>query len=189
MIIFAIIHELGHLIFGIILGLRPEKMDLMPTGLAISFKINVDYYNKKIGKGNLFTIKKILVALAGPFTNLLMVIIFSFLNIDYNLKLMIIYSNWLMFFFNLLPIYPLDGGRILGGILHLNMGLNKSKDIVNDVSIIVMIILTSVGSIAILYYKNIAIFIIIMYLWVLVINESRKFTKRKILLKNINNYI
>lgn len=189
MIIFAIIHELGHLIFGIILGLRPEKMDLMPTGLAISFKINVDYYNKKIGKGNLFTIKKILVALAGPFTNLLMVIIFSFLNIDYNLKLMIIYSNWLMFFFNLLPIYPLDGGRILGGILHLNMGLNKSKDIVNDVSIIVMIILTSVGSIAILYYKNIAIFIIIMYLWILVINESRKFTKRKILLKNINNYI
>ena len=189
MIIFAIIHELGHLIFGIILGLRPEKMDLMPTGLAISFKINVDYYNKKIGKGNLFTIKKILVALAGPFTNLLMVIIFSFLNIDYNLKLMIIYSNWLMFFFNLLPIYPLDGGRILGGILHLNMGLNKSKDIVNDVSIIVMIILTSVGSIAILYYKNIAIFIIIMYLWVLVINESRKFTTRKILLKNINNYI
>ena len=179
MIIFAIIHELGHLIFGIILGLRPEKMDLMPTGLAISFKINVDYYNKKIGKGNLFTIKKILVALAGPFTNLLMVIIFSFLNIDYNLKLMIIYSNWLMFFFNLLPIYPLDGGRILGGILHLNMGLNKSKDIVNDVSIIVMIILTSVGSIAILYYKNIAIFIIIMYLWILVINESRKFTKRK----------
>ena len=189
MIIFAIIHELGHLIFGIILGLRPEKMDLMPTGLAISFKINVDYYNKKIGKGNLFTIKKILVALAGPFTNLLMVIIFSFLNIDYNLKLMIIYSNWLMFFFNLLPIYPLDGGRILGGILHLNMGLNKSRDIVNDVSIIVMIILTSVGSIAILYYKNIAIFILIMYLWVLVINESRKFTKRKILLKNINNYI
>ena len=189
MIIFAIIHELGHLIFGMILGLRPEKMDLMPTGLAISFKINVDYYNKKIGKGNLFTIKKILVALAGPFTNLLMVIIFSFLNIDYNLKLMIIYSNWLMFFFNLLPIYPLDGGRILGGILHLNMGLNKSRDIVNDVSIIVMIILTSVGSIAILYYKNIAIFIIIMYLWVLVINESRKFTKRKILLKNINNYI
>ena len=53
MIIFAIIHELGHLIFGIILGLRPEKMDLMPTGLAISFKINVDYYNKKIGKGNI----------------------------------------------------------------------------------------------------------------------------------------
>ena len=59
MIIFAIIHELGHLICGLIIGLKPEKLELMPTGLAISFKTNVDYYNKKIGRGNLFNFKKI----------------------------------------------------------------------------------------------------------------------------------
>ena len=184
MIIFAIIHELGHLICGLIIGLKPEKLELMPTGLAISFKTNVDYYNKKIGKGNLFNVKKMIVAIAGPFTNLLMVVIFSFINFDYNLKLMIIYSNWLMFFFNLLPIYPLDGGRIIQEILHIKMGLNKARDIVSDVSIIVMIILTAVGSVGILYYKNIAIFFVIMYLWILVINEYKKFMRRKILLKN-----
>ena len=189
MIIFAIIHELGHLICGLIIGLKPEKLELMPTGLAISFKTNVDYYNKKIGRGNLFNFKKIIVAIAGPLTNLLMVVIFSFINIDYNLKLMIIYSNWLMFFFNLLPIYPLDGGRIIQEFLHIKMGINKSRDIVNDVSIIVMIILTSVGSIGILYYKNIAIFFIIIYLWILVINENIKFRRRKKLLKDVKDYL
>ena len=188
MIIFAIIHELGHLLCGMIVGLKPDKIELMPTGLAISFKTNVELYNQKIGKGNLFNIKKILVAIAGPLTNILMIIIFSFINIEYNLKLMIIYSNWLIFFFNLLPIYPLDGGRIIQEILHIKMGINKSKDIVSDVSIIIMIILTSVGSIGILYYKNIAIFFIIIYLWIIVINEYRKFIKRKILLKKIKNY-
>lgn len=188
MIIFAIIHELGHLICGLVIGLKPNKIELMPTGLAITFKTNVDDYNKKIYKGTEFNFKKLIVAFAGPFTNLVMVLIFSFINIEYNLKLMIIYSNWLIFFFNLLPIYPLDGGRIIQEILHIKIGLNKSRDIISDVSIIVMIILTSVGSIGILYYKNIAIFFIIMYLWILVINEYRKFIKRKQLLKTINNY-
>ena len=164
-------------------------MELMPTGLAIAFKTDANYFNIKIGKGNLFTIKKLFVAIAGPLTNLLMIIIVSFINIEYNFKLMIIYANWLMIFFNLLPIYPLDGGRIIESILHLNFGLEKSRDIMNDVSIIVMIILTAVGSIAILYYKNIAIFFIIMYLWIIVINESIKFTKKKNLIKNAKNYI
>ena len=69
------------------------------------------------------------------------------------------------------------------------MGINKSRDIVNDISMIVMIILTSVGSIGILYYKNIAIFFIIIYLWILVINENIKFRRRKKLLKDVKDYL
>ena len=65
-IVFAIIHELGHLMAGLIMGMKPEKIELMPYGISISFKLKPKDYNKKILKANLLEIKKILVAIAGP---------------------------------------------------------------------------------------------------------------------------
>lgn len=81
----------------------------MPFGVSISFKIKVEEYNKKIKKGNMLEIKKILVALAGPLTNFIIIIIASNINIDLFKALIIIYTNFLIMIFNLLPIYPLDG--------------------------------------------------------------------------------
>ena len=37
--LFALIHELGHLLAGILMGMKPEKIELMPFGVSISFKI------------------------------------------------------------------------------------------------------------------------------------------------------
>lgn len=45
--IFAIIHELGHLVSGLILGMKPEKIEIMPVGISISFKINPKNIIKK----------------------------------------------------------------------------------------------------------------------------------------------
>ena len=45
---FAIIHELGHLLAGILLGMKPEKLEIMPYGIAVSFKLTPKDYNKKI---------------------------------------------------------------------------------------------------------------------------------------------
>ena len=73
--LFAILHELGHLLAGILLGMKVEKMELIPMGLSVSFKLSPEDYNKKIGKGNQLTIKKILVALAGPITNIAITLI------------------------------------------------------------------------------------------------------------------
>ena len=64
LMLFALIHELGHLLAGLLVGMQPEKLELMPFGVAISFKIKPEEYNKKIKKGNQLEIKKILVALA-----------------------------------------------------------------------------------------------------------------------------
>ena len=111
-IVFAIIHELGHLMAGLIMGMKPEKIELMPYGISISFKLKPKDYNKKILKANLLEIKKILVAIAGPFTNLLIIIFATHLKIELFSNLIIIYANLLLILFNLVPIYPLDGGRI-----------------------------------------------------------------------------
>lgn len=177
--LFALIHELGHLLMGLLMGMKPEKIELMPFGVSISFKIKVEEYNKKIKKGNLLEIKKMVVALAGPLTNFIIIIITNNLKIDIFKSLMIIYTNFLIMIFNLLPIYPLDGGRILKGILHINFGIRTSEFYINIISKIMIAIITILSSILILYVHNVAILFIDLYLWYLVLKEDVKYKKRE----------
>lgn len=179
MIIFAFLHEIGHLIAGLILRLKPEKIEIIPVGLTVSFKVDIEGINKKKGNGNMFIIKEIIVAIAGPIVNLLIFII-TLLNEEKTyLNNLIMYSNLLIFIFNLIPIYPLDGGRILKGILHIIFGKRTSYKITYDISIISNIILTAICSIAILYYKNIAIFLIVAYVWIILIREINRYNRIK----------
>ena len=175
---FAIIHELGHLFAGLLLGMKPEKIEIKPYGISVSFKIFYDDYNKKIRKGNLLEIKKIIVALAGPITNFIITLIIWNLEIGVFNKLLIIYSNILLILFNFLPIYPLDGGRIIKGLLHITFGKRKSEKYINNISFICLIILTLIGSIAVYSMKNIAIFLIIICLWGIYIKQDIIYRRR-----------
>ena len=170
--IFAIVHELGHLLAGLLMGMKPEKIEIMPFGVSISFKINVKEYNKKIKKGNILEIKKIIVALAGPITNFIIILITYNLNLELIKSMLIIYTNFLIMMFNLLPIYPLDGGRILKGVLHIIFGKRKTEKYINIISKIVVIIIIAISSILILYIQNISIFLIDIYLLYLVLKEE-----------------
>ena len=171
--LFAFIHELGHMMAGIFLKLKPKSLNLMPFGISITFE--TDEYKK------LIEIKKILIAIAGPLTNLIICLIVSFLHINIETKLLIMYSNILIALFNLIPIYPLDGGRIVKGIIRLKYEKMRSDEIVNKISNILVITLTALSSIIILYLKNIAILFVIIYLWIITINENKKYNlKRKL---------
>lgn len=189
--IFAFIHEIGHLITGLLMGMKPEKLEIMPFGISVSFKIKPQEYNKKIKKGNYLEIKKIIVAIAGPLTNFVIIAIASKIKMGITQYLMITYTNFLIMIFNLLPIYPLDGGRILKSILHIYFGKRKAEKYINIISKITVCILTLISSIAILYIQNIAIFLIDMYLWYLTITENIKYNKREDIYKKIleNNMI
>ena len=187
MIGFAILHELGHLFMGLLLGLKPEKIDLIPMGLAVSFKVNISDFNKKKKRGNVEVLKEILIAIAGPVVNLIIVILALTFIKDEMLKNLIVYANLLIFMFNLLPIYPLDGGRILNGVLHIFVGKREAMKLSYNISMIITIIVTAIASIGILYYKNIAIFFVIMYLWIIVLKEVFVYRKIENLYKEINN--
>ena len=177
-LVFAVIHELGHLSCGLLLGMKPNKMELKPYGVSISFKLNPKDYNRKLIKGNLLEIKKIVVALAGPLTNLLVILVTLQFNMNIFLGLKIIYSNLLIFLFNLIPFYPLDGGRILNGMLHICFGKRKAEIYTNHISFITLIIVTVIASISIFYIQNVAIFLIIIFLWILHIKEDRIYRRR-----------
>ena len=181
LMIFALFHELGHIIFGLILGFKVEKINIMPMGLSISFKIPINNYNKKIQNSNLLSIKKIIIAMAGPIVNLILALIFIFNDFNFNeyLRENIIYANFLVCIFNLLPIYPLDGGRIIKQVLKIKYGIVFSVKLMNIIENISIIVLTIIASIAIYYFENIAILFIIIYLWILVINENRRYNLNK----------
>ena len=181
LMLFAVFHELGHMLAGILLGFKPNSIEIMPVGLSIGFESKVDNYNKKIKNATLLTLKKIIIAVSGPITNLIFIVLFylfdfNFFNIDIEL---IIYSNILIAIFNLIPIYPLDGGRIVKGILHILYGRREAYEYTNKISNICISLLTAASSIAILYWKNIAILLILGYLWYLVIVENKKYKNKK----------
>lgn len=182
---FAILHEFGHLLAGLLLGMKPEKMEIMPYGVSISFKLTPKDYNKKIKCGNQFELKKIVVALAGPITNVIIIFVLIQINLNVVSSLIVLYSNLLLILFNLLPIYPLDGGRIINGVLHIYFGKRKAEKYINYISFITLLIVTFVSSIAVYKAENIAIFLIVLVLWGMFIREDRIYAKRNKIYKLI----
>lgn len=188
LMIFSLIHEIGHLICGIFLGLKPYKITILPYGLKINFKVTSNNYNKNIG------IKKIILALAGPITNLICIsmayIITKYININvsYEIYQNIIYANLLIALFNMLPIYPLDGGRIVKEIIHIKSGIKKSYNITEIISEITLYILTIITSILILYYKNISMIIVIIYLWIMVYKAKKEAKIEQKIYEKIEKY-
>ena len=178
---FGFIHEMGHLVMGLILGYKPDKMELMPFGFLIEFK-QADLDDKRTVKSD------ILIAIAGPMINLILILIFANININFLYKDIVFYINLIIFTFNLIPIYPLDGGRVLHGFLSLYFGNDKSFIYANKVTNISIIILTMISSIFIYYFKNLSILFIILYLWCIVIKENKVFDL-KMSISKLHQYI
>ena len=169
---FSFLHELGHIIAGVILKMKLEKIEILPCGFSSSFKENLMDYKYKLKNANLLELKKIIIAIAGPILSVILAILFTYIDITYITKQDAIYSNLLIAIFNLIPIYPLDGGRIIKGILHIELGKDKSEYIINSISKTTIVILTIISSIAVYCLKNVAIFLVCIFLWSLIWKEK-----------------
>ena len=139
-------------------------ISINPLGVSLQFYVYKDRRKWK----------KIITYLAGPIFNLFCAILFIFFHVNENLKIKIVYTNLLLTIFNLLPMLPLDGGKVLKIILSKIIGNKEASIFMNKLSQAVLVSITLVYSIAILQLKNFAIFLLIIYLWYLKYIEDRK---------------
>ncbi len=134
-LICVFLHELGHSFVANCLGYKLNQITFLPFGASLSGKENVFYKIRH----------EILVALAGPITNLVLcglcLSLFWLFPSSYLFLQDFYYANLVTFFFNLFPVYPLDGGRVLFAMLKSKNSINKSYKIVKIVGIVFSIFL------------------------------------------------
>ena len=163
-LIFIVAHEMAHLAVGMLMGLRPKVFSINPLGMAVEF---YSFKERKV-------YKKIATYLAGPIMNLGLAIIFAVVPMENGLREKIVYTNLVLAIFNLMPILPLDGGKILKEILVKSVGNKNAAIFMNKLTQVILVVITVLYSIFILQMKNFAIFLLIVYLWYLKYLEDKK---------------
>lgn len=108
------IHELGHFLMAKILHVRLDKIYIYPLGGISKFYLPLNYS----------IVKELLILIAGPIFQCLAKILLK--NIIPQEISQITYYHYGILIFNLLPIYPLDGGKLLQNILSLFFPYKKS---------------------------------------------------------------
>lgn len=120
--VLVIIHELGHLTAAWSFGWRTTALELLPFGGVA----RTDEW------GTVPAREEIVVALAGPFHNVMMVLagyLFFLCGLwTEEWTAFFVKGNAMLALFNLLPIYPLDGGRILQALLSYILPYRRCLD-------------------------------------------------------------
>ncbi|MFM9280146.1 M50 family metallopeptidase [Paenibacillus jiagnxiensis] len=111
----VLIHELGHAAAAALLGVRVVSIQLLPFGGVAEVE----------DRGCLPAWKEIIIALAGPLQNGLMIMALLFLKsfnwVNNDFAAYAIHGNVIIALFNLLPVLPLDGGKIVQALLSMRL--------------------------------------------------------------------
>ena len=130
----ALIHEIGHSITAERLGYKMNKITLMPYGTVVNGAIEGLSYKDEIK-----------IAISGPLFNMMICVLFTCLfwliPEFYPYLESVVFSNLCIFTVNLLPAYPLDGGRILNAILCLKLSRKTSLRVVKAIGITISALL------------------------------------------------
>jgi Zn-dependent protease/CBS domain-containing protein len=128
----VVLHEFGHVIAARRYGINTPEITLLPIGGVASLERMPEK-----------PAQEIVVALAGPLVTLLIVLVLMFvLGARFDLTQMaqleqaqstmtgrIAAANGALLLFNLIPAFPMDGGRVLRALLAMPMGYTRATRI------------------------------------------------------------
>lgn len=162
------LHEMTHAAVAKLLGYQIERIKMFALGGVVVIK----------EKASASLFHEILIALSGPAANFLMTFaafcLFDIQEVHYSPWEFLIYSNLAIGIFNLLPIIPLDGGRIVREIFTYFIGIKKSIKILGALSIFISSILFLAGCYAIQYHPlNALIALMAIFLYISVRKEQK----------------
>ena len=130
-----IMHEIGHIITSLIFKWKVKRVDITLCGGFITYDDKLDKPFKE----------ELLVSISGFLAQGILFIILFTLNkiyvIDASSFFMINKYSLAIFLFNLLPIYPLDGSKILSVILNALMPYKRSLKCLFYVSLLIIILI------------------------------------------------
>ena len=155
----CIVHELGHVAVATALGGRMERLSLTAVGaeLKIGYDIPLTYSRDS------------LVALAGPLANLLAGVLELALRWELAAAL-----TFAVGIFNLLPILPLDGGRIVYGLLANRLDPDWAERLMTALSGCLVGLLVGVGAVAAVQFANVTLLLTALWLLVGVMRRDRE---------------
>lgn len=131
-IVSSSLHEIGHLVALYSVGGKADRITAAFYGVGLSFRSKLTVCDEAV------------VLLSGPLVNLILWIIVGDT------------VNPLLFFLNLLPIFPLDGGRLFNLFIP-----QKIAKFVSNVFLILLLILSIY---LLIYYKSFSMLLIAVYL-------------------------
>jgi len=156
----VVLHELGHSYLAQKYGVRIERIVLLPIGGVSA----MEELPKEPGQ-------ELRISLAGPMVNFLIAFICYFLllllkgsyvGISSFLNYFIL-INLILGAFNLLPAYPMDGGRVLRALLAERMNYVRATELAAAIGKYLAITMAIVG---IFYFKNIFLVLIALFIYI-----------------------
>ena len=144
------IHELGHTLVACIFKWKIDKICIYPYGGISKFSTLV----------NVLNYQEFFVLISGPILQVIFMFLFiNFLSVKYHS--IFIFYNMFILIFNLLPIYPLDGGKLMKIAFSEIFNFKFSLFLSFLISCILIGILLALSIII----KNYIFFIIILFLY------------------------
>jgi len=129
-----VLHELAHVFTAGLIGIKLARFEILPFGVSTKFK-----------REEFDPAEEIVFSAAGPFLNFCLFFLFFYLNNEF---LMMI--NAALFITNILPIVPLDGGRIIRAILTIKWNTIKAYNFTKWLSRVILAF-AAIGAFSLLF--------------------------------------